>query len=516
MKFYFSFILLFFLFTLISSDFPSNFKFQNGEQSLIINGSGNNNFTLKNSQSSPENYTLNLSIVIKETFSDELSFELLNENSKDVNMTFYLPNKNPPYVGNNKLEHLKLSNIIVGNYYIIISKFIKNDDKESDDKESDEMTDEETEEDSKKLLEMEQDKKEKELENKESYINKNLELTEDNQVSVVLKYEIKNYTNKIRLRDDNEITLEKNQLNLIYEYGLDTTKIVILTVLGYDIDTFEFSYSKNENNLALSKNFFNGFSLIIDSSIVDVNETIIFKYKIIKNRKIKVKTRTYKNVIELPLKNNSHYDIVLSNKIEKECFKLNENSKNIILNYISYTKNIKAIINNKDISINKETSYLELNNNKEFCFQKENKSNYASLSFDIIILNENKNFPVIRGLTTSYYLSAGQTVLYKPELYMNTSGKAVINFHKIKGNLNLSIYENAQSEIPLQNDINGYFTYKYELSQNKNIYAKVVCSKNCEFDIEMKEINEYGYIYQNFLFQTILKKNSKETILKKN
>ena len=38
---YFSFILLFFLFTLISSDYPSNFKFQNGEQSLIINGSGN-------------------------------------------------------------------------------------------------------------------------------------------------------------------------------------------------------------------------------------------------------------------------------------------------------------------------------------------------------------------------------------------------------------------------------------------------------------------------------------------
>ena len=318
MKFYFSFILLFFLFTLISSDFPSNFKFQNGEQSLIINGSGNNNFTLKNSQSSPENYTLNLSIVIKETFSDELSFELLYENNKDVNMTFYLPNKNIVYTGSNKLEHLKLSNIIAGNYYMIISKFIKNDDKESDDKESDKMTDEETEEDSKKLLEMEQDKKEKELENKESYINKNLELTEDNQVSVVLKYEIKNYTNKIRLRDDNEITLEKNQLNLIYEYGLDTTKIVILTVLGYDIDTFEFSYSKNENNLALSKNFFNGFSLIIDSSIVDVNETIIFKYKIIKNKKIKVKTRTYKNVIELPLKNNSHYDIVLSNKIEKE------------------------------------------------------------------------------------------------------------------------------------------------------------------------------------------------------
>ena len=79
---YFSFILLFFLFTLISSDYPSNFKFQNGEQSLIINGSGNNNFTLKNSQSSPENYTLNLSIVIKETFSDELSFELLYENNK--------------------------------------------------------------------------------------------------------------------------------------------------------------------------------------------------------------------------------------------------------------------------------------------------------------------------------------------------------------------------------------------------------------------------------------------------
>ena len=89
------------------------------------------------------------------------------------------------------------------------------------------MTDEETPDDSKKLLEMEEGNKEKELENKENYINKNVENKGDKSVLIELKYGITNYTDKKRLRDDDEITLQNNQTKLIYESGLDEKKQVL-------------------------------------------------------------------------------------------------------------------------------------------------------------------------------------------------------------------------------------------------------------------------------------------------
>ena len=99
---YFSLVSFLFLFTLINSDFSSNFRYQSetepitNKDNLTIKESGSQEFNLTNSLSDRENYTINISITIKENNSDLLSFELdvINEtesNITDINMTFYLP-----------------------------------------------------------------------------------------------------------------------------------------------------------------------------------------------------------------------------------------------------------------------------------------------------------------------------------------------------------------------------------------------------------------------------------------
>ena len=62
---------------------------------------------------------------------------------------------------------------------------------------------------------------------------------------------MENYTDKIRLRDNDEIFITNNTWpNLTYEFGLNNSKKVILTVLGYDINDFDFQ------RLALGEYYF--------------------------------------------------------------------------------------------------------------------------------------------------------------------------------------------------------------------------------------------------------------------
>ena len=139
----------------------------------------------------------------------------------------------------------------------------------------------------------------------------------------------------------------------------------------------------------------------------------------------------------------------------------------------------------------------------KFCFHKAEKENISTVSFDLLNLSENKNISVIRGLPTRYFISKSNSAFYEPEVYLDNEQKSVINFHAIKGNPQLYIY-NSRNIIENNNkEFNGFITGKYQ----DQIKAKVDCGNNdCVFDLEIKNINERSYLYPGFIFQAFLSK----------
>ena len=526
---YFSLVSFLFLFTLINSDFSSNFRYQSetepitNKDNLTINESGSQEFNLTNSLSDRENYTINISITIKENNCDLLSFELdvINEtesNITDINMTFYLPEKfdHSPIEEHNNMT-LKLSQIIPGDYYMIISIFKEEKEEPIEttwiESETWIESDGPIETDVKKREKIDIESllnKGKELNKEENYMDKNNYQKEIQKIKINLKYNMENYTDKIRLRDNDEIFITNNTWpNLTYEFGLNNSKKVILTVLGYDINDFDFWYKIDNQEYTLTKNFFNGYSLIIDDDFIkNKSEEMKFEYNIVNNRSITVKTRIYNENTTLNSINNSHYDIVLTNRTNKKCFIIDNNDK-YLLNCIAYAKNIK-FSNDGNPGINEEKTFFYKITDKTFCFERINNKTDATLSFDLLNLTKGfHDFSVIRGLTTRFYLAEQNMAYFRPKLNLEDKEQVVINFHKIGGNLNLFIINGTDNET-LQNDINGFVTYKSQSYLAKNIYAEINCYQACEFDIEIKYINEYGYLYPEFLFQTFLNKDSKD------
>jgi len=154
------------------------------------------------------------------------------------------------------------------------------------------------------------------------------------------------------------------------------------------------------------------------------------------------------------------------------------NGNEYIFYYNAYTKNIKAYFNNDENTekiLNEESSYFIINQNyKNICFEKIKKGNGdCALSFFLINSSDQKNnFTIIRGITTRYYLPKGNIGYYSPSIYPEKSTKAVINFHKIKGNPVFYEYKKTNKNLLTDDekipDINGYISLSHSMHISKN------------------------------------------------
>ena len=185
-KYYFDFISLFFLFFLINAKLPfetgllnQNEFFDNYDSITIKNPSGEKMFNLTNSLDNITKFSLNLSISIPDNNFDydydELSFEIIEEkgNITGVDISFCFKDIEHECIkGEDNSITLKLSDIVSGNYYMIIEK-IKEEEKE-------EEKEKEVEKEEEKEIEKEEENKEKEEENKDEEVE-NMEEEVENE-----------------------------------------------------------------------------------------------------------------------------------------------------------------------------------------------------------------------------------------------------------------------------------------------------------------------------------------------
>ena len=334
-----------------------------------------------------------------------------------------------------------------------------------------------------------------------------------------------------RYSADKEISYVRNNELL---YG---GKKIVITFLGSGMNTFkvEYAYDDSKNYKALEKNFFNGYGLIIDNTILTINEERI-KFKITKiadYEMVHVETRIYSNGHTTIYPYDSFDIILYKNKSDskKECFELDKSvvkdaSKKYTLTYISYTKNIEAKYspNNNNKPINQESMYEEVNGFDSVCFEinDSNQNAIGTLSLELmdISINEPKKddneYRVIRALPTYHYLYKSASFVFKPEVY-NLKSDNVLNIHfkMIEGASQLSIGKFSNSKFNIEKeykDFNRFVSVRKKLSSNSDdTFAMVKCideTKNCKYVIEIKEETENSYFFPDFRWYDFISKNN--------
>ena len=423
-----------------------------------------NKIELKKCEDEYNNYEIKLNVEIPETKYDLLDFELVDEYLEDPKISFFLSESGTEaFIEGDKNIQVKISDIISGNYYIKI------------------------------------------------YFGFNGTL--DN---FTLKHSFSNYQNTKRLEDNDEYVLNTgNKQDIIYEYGLSQDKKILFKVLGNGINDFIVKYQINNKINTISKSFFNGYSLLIDNSIFKSDDKTIKFYFENYKEKLNILTSLQDNTEKKINNKNNHFDIHIVDTSQIFNIDLSiKNSDKYIFKFTTYTKNIKAIFtdgkNNQDtFEINEESTYYILDstrNYKKVTFAKSGNKDFAALSFDVLKLENNNNFKVIRGLPQRNILYNGMTAIYKPEIYSSESKNEVINSHIIKGKFSFSITKNnlalSDIDIPI---INGYASYKNKIEENNPIYAKVTClNDECVFDIEMKGAEEITYFKKDYKVFSLL------------
>ena len=436
----------------------------------------------------------------------------------------------------------------------------KSDDEKSDDeKGDDEKGDDETSDDEKSADETSEEETSKEETNEEEEIEEETSKEEEREEEeeeieelITYNYELKIDTKK-DYKDDEMLPEEfvnKTKESTYYYYKRDkdilsNNKVIILTLLSSGLNNFEFKYNfylgngtEIEGGAKLeTKHFFNGYSLIINNKLFGKDDQLEKYIKLELNLNdeteiITIKTRKYEEEVK-DIKAGDSFDILLEvDNINKQCFTFKDEDKEYILNFRSLTKNINAnISDSKIININKEsmTHIIHTNIDKKICFTFEPTTiyNFGSISFEvmesknssdnIVIYN---NFPVIRGLWTHHYLLKNTATFYKPEIYLNGQ-KVKVNFHMTKGYLELykascdgeSCNFKESITLPKYNDINGFISIKEEES---NDYSPLVYCTNendnyCEFDIEIKNVEEPSYLFENLKVYSFNFEDDKET-----
>jgi len=334
-----------------------------------------------------------------------------------------------------------------------------------------------------------------------------------------------------RYSADKEISYVRNNELL---YG---GKKIVITFLGSGMNTFkvEYAYDDSKNYKALEKNFFNGYGLIIDNTILTINEERI-KFKITKiadYEMVHVETRIYSNGHTTIYPYDSFDIILYKNKSDskKECFELDKSvvkdaSKKYTLTYISYTKNIEAKYspNNNNKPINQESMYEEVNGFDSVCFEinDSNQNAIGTLSLELmdISINEPKKddneYRVIRALPTYHYLYKSASFVFKPEVY-NLKSDNVLNIHfkMIEGVSQLSTGTFTNSGFNINKEythFNGFIFVRESLSTyNDKTFAMVKCidkKSNCKYVIEIKEESEKSYFYPDLRWYEFISKNN--------
>ena len=430
----------------------------------------------------------------------------------------------------------------------------KSDDTSDDDK-SDTSDDEKSDDtsDDDKSEEEEKEKETNEEEESEEETSKEEEREEEEEeeiiVPIIYTYELefgikKDYDDNNILPEESEI---KTKNSTFYYYKRDkdmilNNKTIILTLLSSGLNNFDIRYdfylsnqTKIDGQKLETKHFFNGYSLIINNKLFNVTDEIekYIKFELTledETEIITIKTRKYEKEIK-DIKAGDSFDILLEEEnIEEQCFTFkNEKDQKYILNFRSLTKNIIATISNvsdpKEITINKESMTgiidikKDINNTICFTFVKNSIYDFGSISFEVMESKNDSNiviynnFPVIRGLWTHHYLLKNTSTFYKPEIYLN--GQQVkVNFHMTKGYLELYKAKcddkSCNTTLPKYKDINGFISIK----ENETNYTSLVYCTNendCEFDIEIKNVEEPSYLFENLKVYSFNFEDDKET-----
>ena len=396
---------------------------------------------------------------------DLITFEIVNSHLADTNISFFLKDTDDKAFDSNiQFIELKVSDVTSGTYFLKL--FVYNDRRKSD---------------------------------------------------IKLKYNFSHYSDKKRLRDNDNYSLEPGDKELlIYEYGLSENKMIFFTALGISIKDFKVNYEIDNKNNTMSKNFLNGYSLIITKDCFqNKNKTIKFYFED-NDEKLNI-TTSLKDDIEKNINiTNNHFDIIIL--VQSENYKINLNikdSEKYIFKFTTYAKDVKAIFGKDNyryqFEINEESSYNVLDsvykNYNKVIFQNIGNKENTTLSFDVFQLGNNF-YNIIRGLPQRNILYSNMTAFYKPYSYSNKSEIVVINSHIIKGHPNFYIYTDTNdnnSKIP---DINGFISFKYTINTEKPTYAKVECpSEECIFDIDMKGIEEFTYLIKDYKMFSFLEKS---------
>jgi len=390
-------------------------------------------------------------------------------------------------------------------------------------------------------------------ENKYNFLLKTCDIPHENELYIIIsidgseesfnkqkrKYYTFNLEYKLRdygfpnIKDNQEILYDDNsEISYVQNNGiLYEGKKIFLTLLGTGMNTFnvEYAFDDSDDYKPLEKNFFNGYGIIIDNNfLTEKNKKVTFRFTLnVDNEEIQVKTRKYSKD-DITIEENKFFDIILDiNRPEtnSQCFKIEDTSKKYTLNYISYTKNIKAnYYQSKDEQIiNQVSMFKEISGVEQVCFKLDEsiQKNIGTLSFQLTAISiteqkiEGNEYRVIRALPTYHYLSKSAYVFIKPKTYpKSTENTLNIRFRMIEGVSQLStgtLENNEFNSEQKYEDLNSFIFVRGDISfKEDNTYSMVKCIEgdHCKFVIEIKEESEQSYLYQDFRSNGILNQNA--------
>ena len=231
---------------------------------------------------------------------------------------------------------------------------------------------------------------------------------------------------------------------------------------SYDIESINKKYFTKLNDRFSNLEKDNFYILVFENNLNYTSGQYLFFPINIENISIK------KNQNLVFLKENKIYNISFEDNSKKKLIKLSENTLN---------STIKATINYKEIILNKENPYFEIENNENMLFKSEKSNGLIEFLYDYSYI------PII---TNNSFNMTERELLIKCEKLKN-SGKFFIFFTNIKNELrNLNIIS-GYSKLPY---MNYYETYKgIELKKEEDIFSFQVNIPQKEFLVENETFN---------------------------
>jgi len=342
--------------------------------------------------------------------------------------------------------------------------------------------------------------------------------------------------------------------NLNYRFVYTTNKInyPLITFTTYEINNDYKIITTGMENEYLKKSFYNGYSFLFQYSndyyeyhtfIIIPRITTIFKicHRRIEKEEIKnEETKEKEAYIFKPISIGENIYSFLRNKkgILKDCFEI-ENRENVnytqyMFNYISKTKNIRLLINDKENEDNNilylfnESGSIFLNSSKvsNFCIGLREEANsilakeyHGSINFQIVGINitQNENIPLIsliNGYSVKHTLHPGQKLYYRLNKYIIYSEYLELYFQDLQGDI--SIKQSHCSNYPNYSCKDGFdevldinqciyknnFYHYIRIDDNDDndiynkadfpvylVYCKDTSNKNCVYYIGMNNEN---------------------------